>query len=323
MRLIKWFIFLLLPVNTTGSLIGQNIQTVVQTGHYAAVTAVCYSADGNFIATGSADKTIKLWRRSDGKEIRSYPGNDYRISYVEINKQGTLVLSVNENGTLMIWDLLSGELFKQLKPADDKYTFASFHPDGQSVITGSRKSGISVLDSQTGNKLKEFKATPRGIYSEKAFDYQGTRTVRFSNDGQFVVAGVADYTAILWDASTGKELRKFKRTNSTCTSCFTEAQISTDNKYVITAYSDSIKIFDRITGALVKELYGQGGSPENLSISADNRYIAAFEYGVAELWELSTGKLLIKAGDYSEKKVLSLAISPDGKQLVTGNEKRT
>jgi WD40 repeat protein len=317
------FLICLILAFVASRLGGQNIQTVVQTGHYAAVTAVGYSADGKFIVTGSSDKTIKLWRSSDGKEIRSYGGNDYGITCVEINKQGTLILSVSENGSLIIWDLLSGKLLKQFKPAEDRFTCASFHPDGQLVITGTRKSGISVLDIQTGNKTREYKPLPQDLYSEKAFDYPGARTVSFSNDGQFVVAGVADNTAIIWDALTGKELRKFKKTNSTCTSCLTEAQISRDNKYIITAYSDSVKIFNRESGILIRELFGQGGSPEGLTISTDNRLVAAIEYGVAEVWELATGKLQIKAGDYSEKKILSLAISPDGKQIVAGNEKRT
>ncbi|MBK9388802.1 MAG: hypothetical protein IPN68_00945 [Bacteroidetes bacterium] len=51
---------------------GQQVQTMVQTGHYSAVTAVCYSSDGNFIVTGSSDKSVKLWRRSDGREIRTF-----------------------------------------------------------------------------------------------------------------------------------------------------------------------------------------------------------------------------------------------------------
>ena len=166
-------IFPLIPIN------GQNIETVVQTGHYAAVTAVCYSADGNFITTGSSDKTIKLWRSSDGKEIRSFPGNDDGISYVEFNKQGTLILLVCENGTLTVWDLLSGKLLKKLIPAGDRdrYTCASFHPERQLIIAGSRKSGIKVFDIKTGNKISEFEATPRDHHSEKAFHYPEARTI--------------------------------------------------------------------------------------------------------------------------------------------------
>jgi WD40 repeat protein len=313
-------LFLLLSLKKSEA---QNIQTVVQTGHYGEVTAVCFSSDGNFIATGSSDKTIKLWRKSDGKEIRTFAGNTYGISYVEINRQVTALLSVSENGTLMIWDLSTGNLIKQLKPADDRFTCASFHPDGKQVITGSRKSGTLLLNIATGEKTMEFKAVPKIVSAENQFDYPEAKTLVFSNDGQFLIGGYGDNTAIIWNASTGKEIRKYKRTNSWCTSCITEAQLTSDNKYIITAYSDSVKIFDRESGVLVKELYGQGGTPEDLSVSSDNRYIAGFEYGVAEVWDMKTGKMVFKGGDYSDKRVMSVAISPDSKQIIAGNEKRT
>lgn len=300
---------------------GQNIQTVVQTGHYAEVTAACYSYDGNFIATGSADKTVKLWRKTDGKEIRSFNGSDEEIANVEISRQGKYILSVSKRGTLFIWDLFSGKLLKKLRPDEDSYTFASFNPDEKQIITGSRKSGISIIDIETGSKKAELNPEQKNL-SENEMDYSNSKTVRYSYDGRFVVAGVADNTVILWDASTGKEIRKFRRTNSSCSSCITEALISNDNKYIITSYNDSIKVFDRETGKLVKELYGQGGSPEGLCISQNNRYIAAFEYGVAEVWDLSDWRLVIKTGDYSQKRVMAVAISPDGKQVITGNEKR-
>ena len=318
-----FFLFLVFSFSLSFIVIkGQNIETVVQAGHYAGVTAVCYSADGRFIATGSADKTIILWRRSDGKEIRSFHGSTSAINQVEINRQGTLILSVNESGAWMVWDMNSGKLVNQGKPSEDRFTCASFHPNGNQIITGSRKSFLAVWDIQSGNKISELKPVPADLYGGNAFDYPGSKSVTFSNDGKFVVAGVADKTAILWDAATGKEIRKYKKTNSTCTSCITEAQISPDNKYIIAAYSDSIKVFDRETGLLVRELFGQGGSPECITISSDNRFVAAIEYGVAEVWDLKTWKQVLKAGDYSENKVLSIAISPDGAQIVAGNEKR-
>jgi WD40 repeat protein len=301
----------------------QSLETVVQTGHYAPVTAICYSADGKLIATGSEDKTVKLWRRSDGKEIRTFQGNISAVSQVEINRQGTAVLSVSYNGTLTVWDLNTGKMLNHLKPGDDRFNCASFHPDGTKIIAGTRKSFISVWDLKTGEKTADIKAVPSDLYSEKGFNYQESKTVAYSRDGRFIIAGAADYTIILWDANTGKELRKYKKTNSTCTSCIVEAVITPDNKYVISGYSDSIKVFDRETGALVKSLYGQGGSPESLTVSGDGRFMGAVEYGVAQIWELKSGKLLQKSGDYSERKVMSLALSPDGKDFAAGNEKRT
>ena len=302
---------------------GQSLETVVQTGHYSEVTAVCYSSDGKFIATGSYDKTVKLWRRSDGKEIRTYQGNISGIDHVEINRQVNAILAVTRQGTVTAWDLNTGKIIFQHKPDQDIFTCASFHPDGSKIITGSSKSYISVWDVPSGKKISDIKATPRDLNSDQGFDYPKSKSVSYSTDGKFIIAGVADYTAIIWDAATGKEIRKFKKSNSTCSSCYIEAIITPDNKYIISACSDSLKVFNRETGVVVKELYGQGGSAECLSVSADNRYIAAFEYGVAEVWDINNWKQVLKTGDYSDKKVMSVALSPDGRELITGNEKRT
>ena len=63
----------LIPLSVTSQEL--PVETVIQTGHYAAVTSVAYSPGGKFAATGSADKTIRLWESSTGREIRSCLGN--------------------------------------------------------------------------------------------------------------------------------------------------------------------------------------------------------------------------------------------------------
>lgn len=149
----------------------QSVETIVQTGHYAAVTAVCYSPDGRFIATGSDDKTVKLWRRTDGREIRTFQGNISGISSVEINRQGTDILSVSNNGTLTVWEISSGKIVNQIRQAEDRFTCASFHPDGTKVIAGTRKSFISLWDIVTGTKMSDIKAIPADLNYQKGFDY--------------------------------------------------------------------------------------------------------------------------------------------------------
>ncbi len=319
-HLIRFIVLLMISQQYAGA---QDVETVVQTGHYSGVSAVCYSPDGRFIVTGSRDKTVKLWRRSDGREIRSYQGSSSNISGVDINRQSEAVLAVSDEGTLLVWDLASGVILRNMKPGDDRFTCASFSPDGSKVITGSRRSHISLWDISTGNRLMEFRAVPQSLTGARSFEYPEAKSVQFSYDGKYVIAGVADYTAIMWDAESGQEIRKFKKTRTTCTSCIIEAVITSDNGYIISGYSDSLKVFDSQTGRLVREMYGQGGTPENLSLSADGRYLGASEYGIAEVWDLKSWKLVVRSGDYSNRRVLSMALSPDGKEFTSGNEKRT
>jgi WD40 repeat protein len=316
--LLIFLLILLLPLAGQS----QQVETVVQAGHYAPVTAVCFSPDGNFSATGSEDKTIILWHNTDGKQIRSFRGSQSSVVHLEFNSQGTALLSLGRDGSCIVWDINTGKILAKMKPENYGFTCASLSPDGTKIVTGSRKSGISVWDIATGGKSLELKPDPRDLFSEKGFDYPESGSVSFSRDGKLIVAGSGDNTAILFDAATGKDLMKYKKTFSTCTSCIIEAAITSDNKYIIITGSDSLKMFDRVSGKQVREFYGQGGSPEDLTISIDNKLVSAIEYGVAEVWDINSGKILFKAGDYSENKILAASFSPDGRRLLTGSEKR-
>jgi WD40 repeat protein len=314
--------FLFLFISGTTSIQSQSIETVVQAGHYAYVTSVCYSSDGKFIATGSSDKTIILWRSTDGRQIRSFRGIPDAVIHLEFNRQITNLLSLSEDGTCMVWELSTGKLIDKMKLGKDIFTCASFSPDGSQIVTGSRKSGVSVWNSLIGEEILKLTAIPADLDAWGRYEYPETASVAFSQDGKYIIAGAGDYTAILFDAKTGKEIRKFKKINSSCTSCIIEAAITPDNKNIIIAQSDTIKMFDLSSGKFIKGFYGQGGDPENLSVSTDGTYFSAIEYGVAEIWDINSGKLILKAGDYSKEKVLAASFSPDGKHLITGNEKR-
>ncbi|MFN8242146.1 MAG: WD40 repeat domain-containing protein, partial [Bacteroidales bacterium] len=300
----------------------QQVETVVQSGHYDMVTAVCYSPDGSLVFTGSNDKTVILWRRSDGRQMRSYQGAPSGISFVTVDKPMRYLLGITDNGYLMVWELNSGKLLRKSRPEKDRYTCAAFSPDGMRLATGTEKSGIMILDVSTWEKTGSAKVIPGQTYFDKDFEYPESKSVRWSTDGKYLLAGVSDNTAIIFDGTAYTEIRKYKKINSSCSGCLTEAVITSDNKLVITASSDTLKVFDRESGRLVKRLFGKGGSPESLTISPDNRYVGAIEYGTAEIWDLSTGKLVNESGDYSENQVKSIAISPDGKEYLAGTEKR-
>ena len=52
----------------------QSLETIIQKGHELAVVAVAVSTDSNYVATGSRDKSAKLWEMSTGRESTQFPG---------------------------------------------------------------------------------------------------------------------------------------------------------------------------------------------------------------------------------------------------------
>ncbi|MBN2519194.1 MAG: caspase family protein, partial [Bacteroidales bacterium] len=297
-----------------------SIETVVQTGHYAAVTAVAYSHDGNYIVTGSKDKTIKLWNANDGKEIRSYLGNKGTIIYLEFDNHNTKLLSVCDDGTIKIWDVLTSRLIKEFTIEDDYLISASFNPDGDQIVTGSKKSFVSTWNIETGQKIADFKEIPEDVTS-KNYEYTGARTVTFSKDGKYILAGSNDRTSLLWNAKTGELIRKFKKTKYNCSACMSEAIITPDNQFVITSYSDSIKIFDVSTGELVNELFDKKGRYSLITISNDGNYLASVQYGSISVWNLKKGKV-IKEIQEESKGINTVRFNPDGSEIITGSDNR-
>jgi len=275
----------------------QRMETVVQAGHYGEVTAAAYSRDGRLVATGSADKTIKLWRSSDGREIRTYQGSSEAVTYLEFSPDGTGILSLADDGTWTVWETETGKILNQGKPENDRYTSVSYNPNGKLIVAGTRKSHISVIDISTGVRVMELKAKIEDLYMDQGHEYPGSESVAYSADGQYIVAGVSDYTSILFDANTGKEIRKYKRQNASCTSCFVRSKITGDNKFILVAGTDSVQMFDAATGKLLKEYYGQGGDAEQLTLSADGKLLAGIDYGTVYVWDRESGKQIMKTGD--------------------------
>jgi WD40 repeat protein len=314
------FVFILLIITCFSEIYGQSIETVVQTGHYGNVTAVCYSKDGKFIATGSLDKVVKLWRSTDGKEILTFLGSTSGILNLEFNNAGTQLLAVNKDGVVLIWNVSTGQLINQLKIEEDKITCASFNPNGLLVVTGSKESHVAIWDIIKGEQIRVLKAQPVDLIMEKQFGFAETGSVTYSRDGKYIVTGNGNFTTILWDAETGKEMRKYWETFHVCTACVNNSLISPDNKYIISSFSDSIKIFDRINGKLVNSLSGNADFT-SVTISSDARFAAAIKHRKVFVWDLSTKKVVFQTRDELNG-ILAVAFSPDGKKIITGNENR-
>ena len=50
--------------------------------------SVAFSPEGQFIAIGSADKTIRIWNLADGKEIQKLEGHQNIINSVASSPEG-------------------------------------------------------------------------------------------------------------------------------------------------------------------------------------------------------------------------------------------
>jgi WD40 repeat protein len=208
----------------------------VLTGHQASVYGIAISPDGQTIASGGDDRTIKLWN-IDGKLKKSFAAHNERIwklaftpdgetiasasedatvklwkkdgtpivtlphenpvSGVAIAPQGNLIASASRDDTLRLWKL-DGTLVKTI-PAESKgLTRVVFSPDGQTIATGGSDNTVKLWNLE-GKLLDTLPGHESMVIS-----------LAVTADGKFVVSGGDDRTVILWDLDKIRNLKKLE-----------------------------------------------------------------------------------------------------------------
>jgi dynein assembly factor with WDR repeat domains 1 len=89
---------------------GGEIKTIGN--HTGELVSASYSADGNYLMTGSFDATVNIWDCRMFKLLHRLIGHRGEISNAVFNYTGTKVISGSCDGTVRIWDAIAGSCLK-------------------------------------------------------------------------------------------------------------------------------------------------------------------------------------------------------------------
>jgi WD40 repeat protein len=77
----------------------------VRLRHEGPASAVAFSPDGQTLASGGRDGTIRLWEMATGKERLRIQGPATMFRSVAFSPDGKLLASGHSNSTILIWDV--------------------------------------------------------------------------------------------------------------------------------------------------------------------------------------------------------------------------
>lgn len=194
-------------------------------GHSDTVTSVCVTPDGNYLVTGSSDKTSRVWNLHNGELVRTLRGRrSGEVVTVCLTPDGKRVVTtsfglVTNTDTARVWKLDSGELLGvfDLGCHTDSTCVT---PDGMYLVVGSwSRDSARMFRLCDGAHVRTFHGHSIMVTS-----------VCVTPDGKHLVTGSFDDTGRVWNLVSGQCVRILGGHSCSVTSCVTP-----DGKHVVTA----------------------------------------------------------------------------------------
>ncbi|KAF6145291.1 hypothetical protein GIB67_006689 [Kingdonia uniflora] len=217
-----------------------------------------FSPDGRFLATGSADKSIKLIEISEVKQMLLPEARDWLVRPV-IRTFIDLVQPVND---------------------------LDFHPQSPAIISGSKDGSIKFFD------FSKAVAKNPSDYS----GYLQLCSVSFHPSGKFLLAGTDHPIPHLYDVNTFQCYLLANVPEIGGNGAINQVEYaSTGGTYVIASIDGAIRVWDGVTAQCVWSVIGAHGSAEATSacFTRDQRCVLSCgNDSTVKLWEIGTRRLV-------------------------------
>jgi WD40 repeat protein len=313
--------------------------------HPGRVTGVRFSPDSKTIVTWGTDNNVRVWEvlatqnwlvAATPKPVGSLLHHQGEVRAVAFSPDGRSILTGSRDGFARLWDSPSatppGLSLTNRLPV----TAVAFSPDGRTALTGTEGRRPEFWDVATGQPL-DLKGQPIGPVEKELLDRAkrglnwlkiplpqqhsaSIRALAISPDGRIVLTGSTDFSARLWDRTTGQS-----DVLSPAHQDFVEA-VAIDSRTAVTASRDgTARLWDVATR---RELPGSplrhDGAVVAVALSPDGTTVVTGSHGgTAHLWEAATGRERSGSPLRHQSKVLAVAFNGDSTKVVTGTEDGT
>jgi WD40 repeat protein len=293
------------------SVSGQSIETIVQKGHELAVISVAISPDSNYVATGSRDKSAKLWELSTGREVRSFLGHQFSVNSLDFSSDGKYLVTGNGDQTAKVWEVATGKEILSVHPDKERVTDVVFDPKGKYFVTVGFGDKAIVWEFPSKKKLHEF---PADGYAGSG----GSINLAISPNGEWLAIGEDNSVANVYKTSDWKKAFTFNFSEySSCGGCYTDVDFSADSRYLLkTTNRGEAAKYDLRNGQLVIRYRKRVEDLSTGKFSRDGKQIAVSTKKEVSIYNAQTGDSIKSINPGIKAEINQAVFTANGKQLL-------
>ncbi|WP_071516536.1 NB-ARC domain-containing protein [Geitlerinema sp. PCC 9228] len=264
---------------------------------------------GDLLASGSNDKSIRLWHWPAGECWQTLQGHTDFIYSLAFSPDGEILASGSTDSSIRLWQVRTGTCFQVLQGHADWIDAVAFHPQGQILASVSADCTVKLWDMRTGQCLQTLTG-----HSKKLLG------VAFHPHGELLASCGVDQKIQLWEVDSGR----CWKTLQGHTSRIWGVAFHPDGKRLASCSTDrTIKLWDITTGECLQTYIGHTNWVFAVAFSPDGRWLASAAHDrTVRIWNTVIGECDRVCVGHSHL-VSAVAFHPNGDFLASGSQDQT
>ncbi|MEM9907664.1 MAG: BTAD domain-containing putative transcriptional regulator, partial [Cyanobacteria bacterium P01_D01_bin.44] len=292
-------------------------------GHQKCIWSLSWSANGQMLASGSDDQSIRLWNTPTGRCFRSLQAHQNAVRSIQWQPSSpvqsgasaenrlnpshreAILASGSFDQTVRLWSPRADASLKVLQGYRNAFQTLAWHPNGQLLASGGHDRLVRLWETRTGKCRMALEGHTRPVWA-----------VAWSRDGQTLASSGDDQTIRLWDVRTQQMYATLQGHQGSLWGLAWHPQ---DAILASVSHDQTVRLWNVETRRCLSVLTGHQNFVRTVAWSPDGKLLATGSYDqMLRLWDPETGRCL-KVLEDPDNWVWQLAFSPDGKTLATGS----